>query len=110
MEAAPTPDITVLLREWRGGNQSALNKLLPIVHAELMRIAGRNLRRRDANDTLTPAALVNEAYLRFCRLTPVDWNDRAHFFAVSAQMMRRILVDHARARYTEKRGGGMLVT
>ena len=110
MEATPPSDITVLLRQWSGGNPSALNRLLPIVHAELLRIAGRNLRRRSSDDTLAPAALVNEAYLRLCRLSSVDWNDRMHFYAVSAQLMRRILVDHARARYTEKRGAGLLVT
>lgn len=110
MEAEPTSDITVLLHEWSGGSPSALNRLLPIVHAELLRIAGGNLRRRSADDTLVPAALVNEAYLRLCNSTRVDWNDRTHFFAASAQLMRRILVDHARARCTEKRGGGLLVT
>ena len=110
MQAAPASDITILLREWSGGNASALNRLLPAVHAELLQIAGRNLRRRSGNDTLIPAALVNEAYLRLCRLPNVDWNDRAHFFAVSAQIMRRILVDHARAHCAEKRGGGDFVT
>jgi RNA polymerase sigma-70 factor, ECF subfamily len=110
MEVIDASEITQLLREWSGGDASALNRLLPQVHAELQRIAGRNLRRRSSNDTLTPTALVNEAYMRLCRLTSVDWNDRVHFFAVSAQLMRRILVDHARARSTEKRGGGMLVT
>lgn len=110
MEVMRASDITLLLREWSGGDESALNRLLPIVHSELQRIAGSSLRRRGANDTLTPNALVNEAYLRLCRLPNVDWNDRVHFFAVSAQLMRRILVDHARARFAEKRGGQLLVT
>lgn len=110
MEVVRASDITLLLREWSGGDESALNRLLPIVHSELQRIAGSSLRRRGANDTLTPNALVNEAYLRLCRLPNVDWNDRVHFFAVSAQLMRRILVDHARARFAEKRGGQLLVT
>jgi RNA polymerase sigma factor (TIGR02999 family) len=110
MQPVPAPDITVLLREWSGGNHSALNRLLPAVHAELLRIAGRNLRRRSGNDTLVPAALVNEAYLRLCRLPNVDWNDRTHFFAVSAQIMRHILVDHARSYLAVKRGGGNFVT
>jgi RNA polymerase sigma factor (TIGR02999 family) len=111
LEGRPALDVTVLLREWRSGNSSALNRLLPIVHDELLRIASRNLRRRGSDaDTLVPAALVNEAYLRLCQVPLVDWNDRAHFYAVCAQMMRRILVDHARARCAEKRGSGMLVT
>ena len=110
MEYAHSSDITALLHQWSAGKTEALNHLLPSVHAELLRIAGSNLRRRKGNDTLVPAALVNEAYLRLCRLPAIDWNDRTHFFAISAQLMRRILVDHARARYTEKRGGGMLVT
>lgn len=110
MQAAPASDITVLLREWGSGNVGALNRLLPIVHAELLQIAGRNLRRRSGSDTLVPAALVNEAYMRLCRLPNVGWNDRAHFFAVSAQIMRRILVDRARAYCAEKRGGGDFVT
>ncbi len=109
-EVAESLEITQLLREWSGGDSSALNRLLPVVHAELQRIAGRNLRRRGLNDTLTPTALVNEAYMRLCRLPNVNWNDRLHFFAVSAQLMRRILVDHARARFAEKRGGGVLIT
>lgn len=107
----PTPsDITVLLREWSAGDRSALNQLLPVVHSELLKIAGRSLRRRSADDTLAPAALVNEAYLRLCRSAPVDWNDRTHFFAICSHVMRGILVDHARARLAEKRGGGGLVT
>lgn len=110
MDSTANPDVTQLLREWSAGDVSALNRLLPIVHAELQSIARRNLHRGSGNETLTPTALVSEAYLRLCRLTTVDWNDRVHFFAVSAQMMRRILVDHARARFAEKRGGGLLVT
>jgi RNA polymerase sigma factor (TIGR02999 family) len=110
MEAMSPSDITLLLREWSAGNEAALNRLLPAVHSELQKIAGSSLRRRGANDTLTPNELVNEAYLRLCRLPTVDWNDRVHFFAVSAQLMRRILVDHARARFTEKRGSGLFVT
>jgi len=103
MEATGNPDVTLLLREWSAGDGSALNRLLPIVHAELQSIARRNFRRRSGNETLTPTALVSEAYLRLCRLTNIDWKDRVHFFAVSAQMMRRILVDHARARFANWR-------
>ena len=110
METTVKPDVTLLLREWSAGDVSALDRLLPIVHAELRLIARRNLRRRAGNETLTPTALVSEAYLRLCRITTVNWEDRVHFFAVSAQMMRRILVDHARSRFAEKRGGGFLVT
>ena len=110
MQAPTDSDITVLLREWSSGNPAALDQLLPVVHAELLRIAGRHLRKRGMNDTLVPAALVNEAYLRLCRLRSVAWNDRMHFFAISAQVMRRILVDHARARSADKRDGGLMVT
>lgn len=110
MSAASPVDITVLLQEWRHGDSDALNRMVPHVYLELQRIATQALRRRSANDTLMPASLVNEAYLRLCRSAPVNWTDRTHFFAVAAQLMRRILVDHARARAAEKRGGGLAVT
>lgn len=110
MQAPTDSDITVLLREWSSGNPAALDQLLPVVHSELLRIAGRHLRKRGMPNTLVPAALVNEAYLRLCRFASVDWNDRTHFFAVSAQLMRRVLVDHARARSADKRDGGPVIT
>lgn len=83
-----------------------MEELAPMVYGELRRMAGKYLRREDPGNTLQPTALVNEAYLRLVDVTNVRWEDRAHFFAVSAQMMRRILVDAARARGAGKRGGG----
>jgi hypothetical protein len=86
-----------------GGQRDSAHSPGNSLHAELQSIARRNFRRRSGNETLTPTALVSEAYLRLCRLTNIDWKDRVHFFAVSAQMMRRILVDHARARFANWR-------
>ena len=110
LQTTSSSDITAMLRRWSGGDASALNLLLPVVHGELLQIAKRNLRRRSESQTLEPAALVNEAYLRFTRFTENEWTDRAHFFAVSALVMRRVLVDRARARSTGKRSDGLLVT
>src|SRR3954469_22480138 len=107
MESATnSAEITRLLQAWGGGNQAALDDLAPLVYGELRRIAQRYLRRENPGNTLQPTALVNEAYLRLVDVANVRWEDRAHFFAISAQMMRRILVDAARARATGKRGGG----
>ena len=106
MDAASSAEITRLLRAWGGGDQAALDELAPLVYGELRRMAHRYLRRENPGNTLQPTALVNEAYLRLVDVNNVSWEDRAHFFAVSAQMMRRILVDAARARLTGKRGGG----
>jgi RNA polymerase sigma factor (TIGR02999 family) len=106
-ESRPS-DVTGLLRAWTGGDREALDRLMPIVYGELRRIArGRMLRER-SNHTLEPTALVNEAYVRLIDMRQVQWQDRAHFFAVSAEIMRRILVDHARSRGYLKRGGGTL--
>lgn len=103
-----TSDVTGLLRAWAAGDREALDRLMPIVYGELRRIArGRMLRER-SNHTLEPTALVNEAYVRLIDLRQVQWQDRAHFFAVSAEIMRRVLVDHARTRGYLKRGGGTL--
>src|SRR5215471_477854 len=99
-------DVTALLREWSLGSETALDELLPIVYGELRRIAARQLRRERANHTLEPAALVHEIYLRLIDQRKVDWQNRAHFFAVVAQAMRRVLVDHARRHGAEKRGDG----
>jgi RNA polymerase sigma factor (TIGR02999 family) len=99
-------DVTDLLRAWSRGDRSALDRLAPLVEAELHRIAHRYMRREPANHTLQTTALVNEAYLRLIHATEVEWEDRSHFFAISANLMRRILVDHARARGRLKRGGG----
>jgi RNA polymerase sigma factor (TIGR02999 family) len=98
------PDITALLDDWGHGNHRALDQLLPLVYAELRRVAGRQLRRERAGLSLQPTALVHEAYLRLVDQKRVDWQNRAHFFGVSAQIMRRILVDHARRRKANKRG------
>jgi RNA polymerase sigma factor (TIGR02999 family) len=107
MESATnSAEITRLLQAWGGGNAAALEDLAPLVYAELRRMAKRSMRRENPGNTLQPTALVNEAYLRLVGIDSVRWQDRAHFFAVAAQMMRRILVDSARARATGKRGGG----
>jgi RNA polymerase sigma-70 factor, ECF subfamily len=99
-------DVTALLRAWQQGDQNALAKLMPLVYAELHRVAHRAMRRQQAQVTMQTTALVNEAYLRLHGAGQTDWRDRAHFFAFSAQVMRRILIDAARARATAKRGAG----
>jgi RNA polymerase sigma factor (TIGR02999 family) len=98
------PDITGLLDDWGRGDPHALDRLLPLVYAELRRVAARQLRREGDGHSLQPTALVHEAYLRLVDQRQVHWQNRAHFFAVSAQVMRRILVDHARRRKAAKRG------
>jgi RNA polymerase sigma factor (TIGR02999 family) len=108
MDIASSAEITRLLRAWGGGDQAAREELVPLVYAELRRMAHRYLRRENPGNTLQPTALVHEAYLRLADVANMRWEDRAHFFAVSAQMMRRILVDAARARATGKRGGGAI--
>jgi RNA polymerase sigma factor (TIGR02999 family) len=103
-----TPDsVTELLAEASRGNADALDRLLPLVYHELHAIAARYLRREKPGHTLQPTALVNEAYLRLVGQREVTWQNRAHFFGVAASMMRRILVDHARAHRAEKRAGGL---
>lgn len=104
---AEIQEITVLLRAWRAGDDAALDQLAPLVYDELRRMARRYMRNERAGNTLQTTALVNEAYLRLIDVKKVSWSDRVHFFAVSAQMMRRILVDSARARASAKRGGLM---
>ena len=99
-------DISQLLRAWSNGDELALGELTPIVYAELRRLAHRYMRRERAGHSLQTTALVNEAYMRLVDCTRMQWQDRAHFFAVSSQLMRRILVDHAR-RQNLKRGGGV---
>ena len=99
------PQITVLLRAWGNGDALALEQLTPLVYDELHRLARRYMRNERAGNTLQTTALVNEAYLRLVDAAHLDWHDRVHFFAVSAQIMRRILVDAARARASAKRGG-----
>lgn len=97
--------ITALLKAWVGGNDTAREQLIPIVYSELRRLARYYRRKAGAGATLQTTALVHEAYLRLVDIEDVDWHDRVHFFAVSAQLMRRILVDSARARAAAKRGG-----
>lgn len=100
-----TVEITALLRAWSGGDTTAQERLIPLVYKELHHLAKRYRRKSGAGDTLQTTALVNEAYLRLVGIHNVDWRDRIHFFAVSAQVMRRILVDATRTRGAIKRGG-----
>jgi RNA polymerase sigma factor (TIGR02999 family) len=99
-------EVTQLLAAWGNGDQSALDKLFPLVHAELRRIARRQMSHERPGHTLQATALVNEAYLKLAGQEGFEWQNRAHFFAVSAQVMRHILIDHARAHARDKRGGG----
>jgi RNA polymerase sigma factor (TIGR02999 family) len=101
---SPGADITLYLRAWEQGDDSALERLLPMVYAELRAIAARHLRSERPGHTLQPTALANEAYLRLRGLGDVPWHDRTHFFAIASRIMRRILVDHARAKMAHKRG------
>ena len=105
--AEVTQQVTQLLLEWGGGDQHALDKLMPVIYRELHRMARRYMAGEKAGHTLQASALVNEAYLRLIDVTRVEWQNRAHFFAVSAQMMRRVLVDFARRKQYQKRGGGL---
>jgi RNA polymerase sigma-70 factor (ECF subfamily) len=102
----PVGEVSTLLRAWSGGDQSALDKLTPIVYDGLRRLARRYMRRERPGHSLQTTALVHEAYMRLVDCERMRWQDRAHFFAVSAQLMRRILVEHAR-RHNLKRGGGL---
>lgn len=99
-------EITELLAEWREGNQAALDDLYPLVYAELHRLARRYMIRERKGHTLQTTALINEAYVRLVDQRNVKWANRSHFFAISAQIMRRILIDHARRHAYAKRGGG----
>jgi RNA polymerase sigma-70 factor, ECF subfamily len=105
MAVTSQKDVTRMLLDWSQGNQEALDKLMPLVYGELHRLAKRCLRREPSGHTLQATALVNEAYLKLIQQNDVQWQNRAHFFAISAQLMRRILVDHARRHYASKRGG-----
>ncbi|HVS14519.1 MAG TPA: ECF-type sigma factor, partial [Thermoanaerobaculia bacterium] len=104
----PPGEVTRLLQAWTRGDAAALDQLLPRVQAELRRLARRKLRGERSGHTLQTTALVNEAYLRLIDVKRVAWQDRAHFFAVVARLMRRILIDYARARGSLKRGGGLI--
>jgi len=103
---ASLKDVTQLLVHWGKGDKQALDRLMPLVYDELHRMASRYLRRERQGHTLQTTALINEAYLRIVDQDRVNWQNRAHFFGVAAQMMRRILVDHARSHLYAKRGGG----
>jgi RNA polymerase sigma factor (TIGR02999 family) len=100
-------DVTALLGDWSRGDRTALNRLLPLVYAELRRVAARQLRKERADHTLQPTALVHEVFIRLVDHRHVDWQNRAHFFGVAAMVMRRILVDHARRHVAGKRGDGV---
>ena len=103
---SPAPkEVTQLLIAWSNGEEDALEKLVPLIYDELRRIARRYMKREPAGHTLQTTALVNEAYLRLIEQKGMKWQNRAHFFAISAQLMRRILVSMARARHANKRGG-----
>jgi len=97
--------VTELLQRWSSGDQAALDSLMPLVYDDLRRLAGYYLQREDNAQTLQSTALVHEVYLRLCRQEGASWDGRAHFFAVAAKMIRRILVDHARQKSAGKRGG-----
>src|SRR4029077_18710589 len=100
------PEVTGLLIGWSDGGAEALDRLLPIVYTELHRLAQRQMRQERGGHTLQATALVHEAYLKLVDQRRVQWRNRAHFFGVAAQVMRRILVDHARSHAAQKRGGG----
>jgi RNA polymerase sigma factor (TIGR02999 family) len=103
-------NVTSLLLDWSKGNQSALERLVPIIYEELLRLARARLSRENRQCTLQPTALVHESYLRLADETKLQWQNRAHFYAIAANTMRRVLIDYARKRNAEKRGGGMIIT
>ena len=104
--AASAHQITELLVSWRNGDKAALDQLMPLVYDELHSLAHRYMKRERPGQTLQTTALVNEAYLRLVDSKQVEWRNRAHFFAIAAQIMRHLLVDRARSRHSAKRGGG----
>jgi RNA polymerase sigma factor (TIGR02999 family) len=100
--------VTMLLVSWRAGDQAAVGQLLSLVYDELRRLARRQMAGERAGHVLQPTALVNEAFLRLLQIHQVEWRDRTHFFAMASRLMRRVLVEHARSRAFQKRGGGAL--
>jgi len=106
MTTEQSPDVTVLLRAWSAGDPAALDRLTPLVYVELRRLARRHMRNERAGNTLQSTALVNEAYLKLVGQQSPDWQNRAHFFGVAAQVMRHLLIDHARSKRYARRGGG----
>jgi RNA polymerase sigma factor (TIGR02999 family) len=109
-QPAPSGKVTALPQAWGGGDDRALEQLLPLVEAELRRLARGYMARERRGHTLQPTALVNEAFMRLTDARRLRWQDRAHFLGISARLMRRVLVDHARARGYQKRGGGAFKT
>jgi len=105
MDTLSQKEITGLLLDWGKGDRSALDELVPLVYKELRRMAHKYMRREREGNTLQSSALVNEAYIRLVDVNRIQWQDRAHFFAIAAQIMRQILVDRARSRHRDKRGG-----
>lgn len=108
MPASAPQEVTQMLLDWSNGDQRALDRLIPVVYGELHRLASRHLRHERADHTLQTTALIHEAYLKLIEQRNVRWQNRAHFFGIAAQLMRRILVDHARTRHRVKRGGAAL--
>ena len=106
--ASEQHEVTELLAEWRRGDSQAIDRLMPLVYAELRHLADRHLRRERPDHTYSPTDLVHEAYLRMVGKTRPQWRDRLHFYAVAATVMRRVLVDYARRYRSQKRGGGAL--
>jgi RNA polymerase sigma factor (TIGR02999 family) len=106
MRTMASAQVTELLHAWGAGDETALHQLVPLVESELRRLAGAYMARERPGHTLQPTALVNEAFLRLVDAQGVRWHGRAHFFGIAARLMRRVLVDHARARGFQKRGGG----
>ncbi len=103
-----TGDVTRLLRDWSGGDESALEELIPLIYGTLRRLAAARLSQEKNAATLQPTALVHEAYVRLARQTTPDWESRSQFYGIAVRLMRQVLVDHARQRQTEKRGGGVI--
>ncbi len=107
MVGVPSHEVTQLLQAWSGGDRAALDRLIPLVYNELHRLAHSHMRREHAGHILQTTALVNEVYLQLVDTDKVKWHDRNHFFAIAARLMRQILVDSARSRYAQKRGGNI---
>jgi RNA polymerase sigma factor (TIGR02999 family) len=101
-------EVTRILHDWSGGDADAPERLMPFVYDELRRLAASHLRRERGGHTLQPTALVHEAYLRLIDQTRINWQNRAHFYGIAARMMRRVLIDHARAHAADKRGAGAI--
>ncbi len=109
MSSTPSPDVTRLLRAWREGDREALDQLVAVMYAELRRLAHQRLRREMGNRSINTTGLVHDAYLKLVDLRRVEFRDRGHFLAMASRVMRRLLVDQARARRAVKRGGGAVV-